>query len=158
MADESIFAYGTLAIDSVMETLLGRIPLSEPGVLRGYRSAKLRDHLFPAVVADAASTTRGRIYAPLPVDEVALLDAFEWSAYQRVTEPVQTGSGQIRLCSVYVLPLDKQSALSEIAWDQQGFVERDLTPYLHRCREWLDDYRQRASPAKRTTPTDRPEA
>jgi gamma-glutamylcyclotransferase (GGCT)/AIG2-like uncharacterized protein YtfP len=145
VADESVFAYGTLAIDSVMETLLGRIPPSEPGVLRGYRSAKLRDHVFPAVVADAASTTSGRIYAHLTEDEIALFDAFEWSAYQRVTEPVQAANGQTRICSVYALPPEKQNELSEMAWDQQGFVERDLTSYLRRCREWLEDYRQRAS-------------
>jgi gamma-glutamylcyclotransferase (GGCT)/AIG2-like uncharacterized protein YtfP len=146
VADESVFAYGTLAIDSVIETLLGRIPPSEPGVLRGYRSAKLRDHVFPAVVADAASTTRGRIYAHLTADEVALLDAFEWSAYKRIPEPVQTGSGRTRMCSVYVLPVEQQHELSEMAWDQQGFVEAALASYLRRCREWLEDYRKRASP------------
>lgn len=134
-----------------METLLGRIPQSEPGILRGYKRAKLRNRVFPAVLRDIKSNTVGRVYLDLNADEITLLHAFEWEGYQRSTEPVLSCNGAILICLVYILPPESKSELSETAWDEQRFIDEDLSSYLRTCREWLHHFKKANANLARAT-------
>ena len=84
---EKLFAYGTLCDPATQERLLGRtLGAGCPDTLRGYRLSRLRGiHTdYTIVQPQAGSTVSGTRYE-VTDEELALLDAYEGEAYQRVS-------------------------------------------------------------------------
>ena len=79
----TLFVYGTLRHDPVLERLLGRRPPARPAVLPEHRVARLVDRPYPGLVPTPGTVAIGEL---IDVDEreLGVLDRFEGAAYDRV--------------------------------------------------------------------------
>jgi gamma-glutamylcyclotransferase (GGCT)/AIG2-like uncharacterized protein YtfP len=135
-----LFVYGTLLLDDVVSTLIGRIPHYQHAVAPGWRIVRLPERIYPGLVPGQGDAV-GKVFTDLANTEWIILNAFEDSAYTLTT---------VRL----LLP-DKNEvdALSYVwggehidqPWSATDFRRHELINYLDRCHNWRQRYEQRSS-------------
>jgi gamma-glutamylcyclotransferase (GGCT)/AIG2-like uncharacterized protein YtfP len=80
----SIFVYGTLCFDKVLQALLQRIPTKTPHTLSGYYAKAIVVHdwnPFPVLLEDDQRQVRGYLLKGLTAVELQIIDRFETAAY-----------------------------------------------------------------------------
>ena len=132
-----LFVYGTLLLDDVVNTLLGRIPHYQHAVAPGWQVVCLPQRVYPGLVPGSGEAA-GKIFTDLTDSEWTTLDAFEDCVYTLATVRV-------------LLPSKTESdALSYVwrgehidqPWSTTDFGRDELTNYLDRCRIWRHRYEQ----------------
>jgi gamma-glutamylcyclotransferase (GGCT)/AIG2-like uncharacterized protein YtfP len=131
----SLFAYGTLTIDSVIGTLLGRVPTFEDVQVDGWRAVRLPDRPYPGLIEAATGSALGRAYTGLTVTDWDLLDEFEDPNYRLIWVQAQSRLSLL----TYIWPDQGDGD----AWDNADFVDNHLGSYLDRCRRWKYAYQER---------------
>lgn len=126
-----LFAYGTLALDPVIHTLIGRVPPYVDITVSGWRAVQLPDRTYPGLVVGARHTVTGRVYSGLDLAEWILLDTFEDPAYRIGV----ISDGQVPALA-YIWP----DAAEASPWDSSRFSGSELPAYLQRCRTWRGRY------------------
>ncbi len=98
----SLFVYGTLMDDAVVEELTGRRFRKEAAVLAGYCRIT-PEGSFPFIVPDSAAVVHGFLLYELDAEALHALDRYEDEGhlYRRTAVVVRTGSGE-RSCMTYV--------------------------------------------------------
>jgi len=157
----SVFCYGTLMAPEVIQTLIGRVPLSQSAHLCGsaFRRHPVRNHMFPGLITvrstdnSTANTTtervQGVLYRDLSVNEMQRLDWFEGDEYDKIPCTVELVdddddernneqvSTQVYLWANPITELDLTRP-----WSYERFREKNLATYLERtvlpCRQQLD--------------------
>ncbi len=89
---DKLFAYGTLLDEDLMRELTGRVPRSQPAVLRGYRKGRHPTVPHETAEVDATSSISGKLYEEISPDELARIDAYEGvpeGLYRRVVVTVE---------------------------------------------------------------------
>ena len=159
----SVFCYGSLMAPEVIQTLIGRVPLSQSAHLCGgaFRRHPVRNHMFPGLIVrstdnkNTANTTtervQGVLYRDLSVNEMQRLDWFEGDEYDKIPCTVElvdddddernneqiVVSTQVYLWANPVAELDLTRP-----WSYERFREKNLATYLERtvrpCRQQLD--------------------
>jgi gamma-glutamylcyclotransferase (GGCT)/AIG2-like uncharacterized protein YtfP len=92
-----IFVYGTLMAESVVTTLIGRMPPHDKARVFGYARYPVRDRVYPAIVPvttthhhpAAAVVVEGLLLRDLHEREMRRLDEFEGTDYRRVTVRIE---------------------------------------------------------------------
>jgi hypothetical protein len=158
-----IFVYGTLMNPSVVEILLGRplwateevsskhLPKVKPAILKGYSRHPVNDHVFPATIPAAATTTttgnsqqvQGLLLpSTLSPVELAIFDYFESEEYERKTVQVEVisknndddplaAAAAVEDAQVYIWRNDLLSQLDLTkGWSYDSFVATHLDWYL----------------------------
>jgi gamma-glutamylcyclotransferase (GGCT)/AIG2-like uncharacterized protein YtfP len=80
----SLFVYGTLCFDKVLQALLQRIPNKTPYTLRSYCAKAIAVHdwnPFPVLIEDAQQQVKGYLLQDLTAVELQILDRFETAEY-----------------------------------------------------------------------------
>lgn len=131
-----LFAYGTLQIDEVLATLLGRIPMKTTARLHDWRAVRLTGRPYPGLV-QATGYADGHLLTGLSPDEWILLDRFEDPGYE--IRPVEVGC---TTAWAYVWSGDHL----DTEWDLIEFRRNELTAYLQRCAAWLAKDGARSDP------------
>lgn len=147
-----VFTYGTLVFPEVWQAVVGRPFATIAGHVSGYALYRVRDAVFPGMVATTTSEiVPGVVY--LDVDEAAIaqLDQFEDHIYRRQTVPVACDDGHLREAETYVVPPEHRPALTEEPWTCEAFAERgDLEQFMRRYRGFArlrDDQESEDGPA-----------
>lgn len=133
-----LFAYGTLAIDDVISTLIDRIPAFDNVAAHGWRTSRLPGLPYPGLVASAGDVAAGRVYTDLTQTEWVVLDAFEDPVYT-LTEVRLAPSNTTALA--YVWP----DAVEAAVWRPDSLTGNSLTEYLERCKRWRQRHEHAAS-------------
>jgi gamma-glutamylcyclotransferase (GGCT)/AIG2-like uncharacterized protein YtfP len=118
-----IFTYGTLMFPEVWRAVVGRRFAAIQGTAAGFAIYRVRDAVFPGIVAAGAShSVTGIVY--LNVDERSLerLDRFEDDFYRRTTIEIDCADGERRAADAYVVPIEGRSILTHETWDADTFV------------------------------------
>ena len=89
-ATATLFAYGTLTLDPVIQVLLDRVPQYSKVTLSGWATVSIPGVIYPGLVRGAGQISVGRAYAGLTIAEWALIDEFENPEYR--LEPVHPDS------------------------------------------------------------------
>jgi gamma-glutamylcyclotransferase (GGCT)/AIG2-like uncharacterized protein YtfP len=118
-----VFTYGTLMFPQVWKAVVGREFGSITGSASGYAIFRVRDAVFPGIVAagdrDAVS---GVLYLDVDQASLARLDLFEDDFYRRETLWVDCEDGQRRAANAYVVPPENRSVLTDQTWRPDEFV------------------------------------
>lgn len=126
----SVFTYGTLQLPSVMSAVTGRCPAASPASLYGYARYRLLDYSYPGLRLEAGAVTSGVLYSGLDSAELARLDAFEDTFYQRESLAVTTGAGLTVAAWVYVVPPQSYALLDDQPWCLTHFQSLSLAGFL----------------------------
>lgn len=132
-----LFAYGTLMEPAVLTAVTGQQFPSRPAVLRGYDRYRVRGTVYPGVLPEPGTATRGVVYDQLDTDTVARLDAFEGALYDRLRLHVEVddtpATGSQITAAVYVIRPTARARLSPDRWDFLEFRRLHLATYLEQC-------------------------
>ncbi|KAK7715260.1 hypothetical protein SLS64_003958 [Diaporthe eres] len=121
----ALFAYGSLMIDEVIATLLGRVPKHEPAKATGYRVSQLPDQSYPGLVHDDYG---------LSLKEWAILDSFENPLYE--VQVVTLAGGPKALAYVWTVDL----LIGAAGWTTASMNGPVLEEYLKSTKDWREDY------------------
>ena len=132
-----LFAYGSLVVSAVMEAVTGRSHRHAPARLPGYQRLALVDRIYPGIVATPGAVTSGRVYFDLSDRSLRRADFFEADEYVRESVEVVLEAGASLPAAAYVIAGEHRELTRPEPWDEQAFVEVDLSDYLERTRAWM---------------------
>ena len=129
-----VFTYGTLMFPEVWQAVVGREFASVEGTASGYAIYRVRDAVFPGIVAASElDRVRGVVYLDVDPQSLARLDLFEDDFYRRETVWVECGDGQRRAANAYVIPPENCHVLTTETWLADQFVATGgLTTFINR--------------------------
>jgi gamma-glutamylcyclotransferase (GGCT)/AIG2-like uncharacterized protein YtfP len=130
-----VFTYGTLMFPEVWQAVVGRQFASVGGHVSRFALYRVRDAVFPGILAttSAADVVRGVVYLDVDAAGVTRLDQFEDDFYRRETVTVGCVDGRICDADAYVVPPEKRGMLTEEPWSRDEFVARgDLQYFIAR--------------------------
>ena len=89
---EQLFVYGTLKDPAVQQAVFGRVVEGTPDALEGYHRGEitLGSRVYPIIRPDEGSQVEGRVLE-VTLQELALIDRYEGSDYQRVQVTLKSG-------------------------------------------------------------------
>jgi gamma-glutamylcyclotransferase (GGCT)/AIG2-like uncharacterized protein YtfP len=118
-----VFTYGSLMFPEVWSTVVGREFDTIEGTAAGYAIYRVRDAVFPAIIAASdGSTVRGLVYLDVDADSIARLDRFEDEFYERLEVTISCADGQERRASAYVVPPKNVHVVTAEPWTAEWFV------------------------------------
>lgn len=125
----NVFTYGTLMFEPVWKHVVANSSAeSAPAIVRDYQRFCVRNELYPAVVAVPGEQVPGMLYSGVSADDLALLDAFEGQAYERVSvTAILSPSVQVS-AGIYVFC--EPSRIEERPWDPDAFERNHLETFL----------------------------
>jgi gamma-glutamylcyclotransferase (GGCT)/AIG2-like uncharacterized protein YtfP len=137
-ATNKLFAYGTLLLDDVVNTLIDRIPHYQDATAPGWRVVRLPQRVYPGLVPGRGEAN-GKVFTDLSDAEWTTLDAFEDPAYTlatiRVLRPFETDAFTYIWRGEHV----------DQPWSTTDLGRDELADYLARCRRWRQRYEQHNS-------------
>lgn len=92
---DQLFAYGTLMDEALVRELLGRVPRSQPAVLRGFRTDRHPTAPHDTAELDPKASIPGKMYDGVSADELERIDAYEevpQGRYRRIVVTVEIGA------------------------------------------------------------------
>ncbi len=118
MQTRPLYVYGSLMFPKILLGIIGRIPLMQPAVLRGYNRMKMKNDLYPSVVSSQSNknSVAGFLLYGLTETEIAQLDDFEGDFFQRELVNCKIHRGEEKSWT-YVIKPKYQSLLSNLQWD-----------------------------------------
>ncbi|MEM1447072.1 MAG: gamma-glutamylcyclotransferase family protein [Planctomycetota bacterium] len=132
-----VFTYGTLMVPDVMWAVTEKHFQSCNATLHGFNRFRVRQEVYPAIVAAADASTTGRLYLGVDADSLKRLDDFEGEYYTRQSVTVTDENDEERHALAYVIADVHRHRLSEEPWDEAAFVEHHLPEFLKQVRGWM---------------------
>ena len=118
-----VFTYGTLMFPEVWQTVVGRPYRSIQGTASGYAVFRVRDAVFPGIIAARANdSVRGVVYLDVDAQSLGRLDRFEDDFYRRAKITIDCDDGEHRPAEAYVVPFENLSVLTSEIWNAETFV------------------------------------
>lgn len=117
-----LFTYGTLMCDDIMFSVTGNHYSSIDGVLQGYQKYKVRDEVYPAMLAKKKEAAEGVIYKNLLDDDWNKLDIFEGHRFDRMVVQIDTKDGSIIQAHTYILKSKFANILLDRKWSFTEFL------------------------------------
>lgn len=125
-----IFVYGTLSFPDIFSALLGRDVAGQTARISGYRRIRVKDKVYPGLVASAKSEINGVFHTDITPDELKLIDAFEDDFYKRIDALVTTGNGRKYSAGTYIIPAHNLSFTTTEIWNRDEFYRNHGRDYL----------------------------
>ncbi len=135
----SVFTYGSLAVPEVWTLVAGRLHVSEPALLSGFRRRVLRDAPYPGIVPSPSELVDGVLWHGIDTVTMARLDDFEGDLYERLPVEVLVGE-EAAVAHAYVVRPRHQALLSPEPWDEATFREHELERYLEGCQRFAESW------------------
>ena len=125
----NVFVYGTLMYDEVWSRIVIGEHKRIDAQLSGYRRLKFKDENYPGIVK-GEGTVRGLVRVDVNQDNLARLDTFEGTYYERVQEVVQDARGKDIQVDVYRIKERYTWMLEDVEWDMGQFEASGLRQFL----------------------------
>lgn len=132
MSHLHLFAYGTLQVPEVMQSVTGRAFAACPARLDGYSRHGLRGRSFPGIRPNPGHSVEGTLFADIDEESLRRLDAFEDDFYRRETVATVDADGNLRDAQAYVVREEAYGLLLPEDWDLRRFREACLERFLAR--------------------------
>lgn len=118
-----VFTYGSLMFPEVWSVVVAREFHTIAGTASGYAIYRVRDAVFPAIVAAGnESVVRGLLYLDVDDESIARLDRFEDDFYDRLELLVDCADGKDRAAGAYVVAPKNRHVITAEPWSAEWFV------------------------------------
>lgn len=141
-----VFAYGTLEIGAVMNTVTGMRFEAVPARAPGFARFRVAGEVYPGMLEAPDGLVSGTLYRGVDGASLALLDRFEGDLYERRRLEVEERAGGRLGAWAWVVRPQHAHRLSREPWRRDEFVERHLAVYLEQCRAFRRDAEARRAP------------
>lgn len=140
-----VFTYGTLMFPEVWQAVVGQPFATIAGKVTGYTLYRVRDAVFPGMVATTTGdTVPGIVYLDVSREAIDWLDRFEAGFYRREAVPVACDDGHLREAETYLVPEENRAELTDETWTCEAFAESgDLEQFVNRYKGFLRVARKR---------------
>jgi gamma-glutamylcyclotransferase (GGCT)/AIG2-like uncharacterized protein YtfP len=128
-----IFTYGSLMFEDVWKRVVLGNYENYTGTLFGYRRRCLSEESYP-VAFEGSPHERiwGRIYLNVNNEDLARLDVFEGSQYERKSENVELDDGKSINADVYILKTKYYDKIVDTPWDVEWFEHIGMAQFLEK--------------------------
>ena len=127
-----LFVYGTLMMPVVLHAVCGRRLSTRTAGLADFGRYRLRQRVYPAIVAEPGALTMGLLVEGLDAVLWQRLDEWESALYIRRTVAVQTREGATLAAQTYVLAAHHHQELDTAPWSPEEFERLHLRAYVAR--------------------------
>jgi gamma-glutamylcyclotransferase (GGCT)/AIG2-like uncharacterized protein YtfP len=118
-----VFTYGTLMFPEVWQAVVGRQFITAVGHAAGFRILRVRDTLYPGLLAAAPTdVVQGIIYLDVDSASLARLDRFEDDFYRRQPITLICEDGRQLEAETYIVPDERRDVLTTEPWSGHDFV------------------------------------
>eukprot|EP00270_Netrium_digitus_P007820 TRINITY_DN2296_c0_g1_i1.p1 TRINITY_DN2296_c0_g1~~TRINITY_DN2296_c0_g1_i1.p1 ORF type:complete len:202 (+),score=48.81 TRINITY_DN2296_c0_g1_i1:64-606(+) len=167
---ETVFVYGTLLADEVVQVLLDRVPPSSTATVLDYHRHSIKGRQYPGVVPAKGQRVQGKVMFGLTEEEQNMFDAFEDTEYIRtlisaILPEGQEGSlsstasgdqlsdgkdednsqeqGKTKVVPAYIYVWANHNDPNLYGdWSYEEWRAKNLDSFLESCRKFISDYRQ----------------
>jgi gamma-glutamylcyclotransferase (GGCT)/AIG2-like uncharacterized protein YtfP len=105
----------------VWQAVVGKSFAAVNGKARGYAVYRVKDAVFPGIIAERDKTVSGVVYLDVDDESVARLDRFEDDFYGRQAVWIDCDDGEKRTAEAYIVPPFNQGVLTSELWDRETF-------------------------------------
>ncbi|KAI3698455.1 hypothetical protein L2E82_42011 [Cichorium intybus] len=141
----SVFVYGSLLADDVVQVLLNRIPQTSPAILNGYYRFSIKGRVYPAIIPVENKKVTGRVLFGLSATELDILDTYEDEEYdKRAVDVSLLNTSEIIQAYVYVWANSSDPDLYG-EWDFEEWKESKLEDYLKMTKSFVEELEDTAS-------------
>lgn len=131
-AASRLFVYGTLMMPAVLHAVCGRLLPTRAAGLAEFGRYRLRQRVYPAIVAEPGALTEGLLVEGLDAALWQCLDQWESTLYTRQTVTIQTREGATLTAQTYVLAAQHHQQLDTAPWSPEEFARLHLSAYMAR--------------------------
>ena len=128
-----VFTYGSLMFADVWTRVVAGRYESLRATLQGHARFQVRDETYPGMVETGGAAVNGVLYLDVGDDDLARLDRFEGSDYERCRVEVVDAEGRAHAAETYLYR--RVDRLLTSAWEPDAFaMQRFIDTY---CRDKL---------------------
>ena len=125
---ENVFTYGSLMFPQVWQRVVRGSYTSSIATIHGFRRVCVLNGAHPSlIIARRAPPIQGRLYFSIDATDIARLDYFETSAYERVLVSATVGTSSLH-AQAYI-GLDTARLLDR-DWSETAFAQAGLPMFL----------------------------
>ncbi|XP_068668550.1 uncharacterized protein [Aristolochia californica] len=138
----TVFVYGSLMANEVVQVLLKRVPQSSFAILDGYHRFSIKGRVYPAIVPIENKQVPGKLLLELSDAELEVLDKFEDVEYERHTVEVSLmGSFETLPAQTYVWG-NKDDPDLYGDWDYEEWRRVHMEDFLKMTKDFVDELEQ----------------
>lgn len=130
LAFMSVFVYGTLQYPKILKALLGRVPVSEHAIVKGYVRYGVKGEPFPAVVQCHDGEVPGLVLSGLDQTEMDILDEYEGEQYAKRSVDALIDGKHVRETLIYVWKDEYNEWLDGKEWNREAFETIHFEDYF----------------------------
>jgi len=138
----AVFCYGTLLFPEVLRAVAGVSIAGRTATVHGWARYRVHGEVFPGLIADPPSRTRGLLLEGVDALSLASLDAFEGALYQRRELEVELDDGTHMPAQCWVMAPGCEARLTREPWDPEAFAASELGAYLRQVETLGTPYRR----------------
>ncbi|KAJ6800239.1 putative protein AIG2 [Iris pallida] len=147
----SVFVYGSLMADDVVQVLLKRVPTSSPAILNAYHRFSIKGRVYPAILPAENKKVTGKVLQGITDSELVVLDEFEDVEYKRSTvEVFLTDNLEMLLAYTYVWENKDDSNLYG-EWDFEEWSRLHKNDFLAMTKGFMEELEQPESKTRVAT-------
>lgn len=124
-----VFVYGTLLLPELQRRVTGRTFEAVLARVHGFARRRVRGETYPSLVPEVGAAVDGALLRGVDDASLALLDAYEGEAYERIAVRVRCADGSDADASLWLLRASEQRRISDEPWDLTTFIARDLARF-----------------------------
>jgi gamma-glutamylcyclotransferase (GGCT)/AIG2-like uncharacterized protein YtfP len=118
-----VFTYGTLMFPQVWQAVVGRSFETVEGVAAGFEVLRVRDAVFPGIIAgENECSVAGLVYLGVDQESAERLDRFEDDFYERRSISIDCNDGQRRTADAYIVRPENRHVLTSEPWGRESFL------------------------------------
>lgn len=136
----TLFVYGSLMLEPVLETLLGRIPENIPGKATNWQRLAWPKKPYPILIQKKGHETGGKLLTNLTEKEIETLDHFEHPLYNKTQITITTNKNETLQTTAYTIKNHTAEQIgARTPWNINILLE-NLDTYLQNCKEFKNRY------------------
>ncbi|KAI3713820.1 hypothetical protein L1987_72406 [Smallanthus sonchifolius] len=138
-SSHTVFVYGSLLADDVVQVLLNRVPQTSPAILNGYHRFSIKGRTYPAILPVENKKVTGRVLIGLSATELDILDMYEDEDYdKRVVDVSLLDASEVLQAYAYVWGNSTDPDLYG-EWDFEEFKESKLKDYVEMTKSYVQE-------------------
>ncbi|ESQ46423.1 hypothetical protein EUTSA_v10000361mg [Eutrema salsugineum] len=138
-AMHSVFVYGSLMADDVVQLLLNRVPRTASAILPDFHRFSIKGRVYPAILPAEADKVPGKVLFGITDDELYILDEFEDIDYERKNVQVLLTDSSEKLQTKTYIWANKDDPDLYGTWEFEEWKQLHMEGFLKMTKEFAEE-------------------